>query len=149
MLRIVALGIATVALTMGSSGAIAQQAGGGGPEIGSGNASQSAGASREMQSSYNRMIGIIDPVKGAPTGVKGATRPAVAADLKPGLPLRDIKGVPIGAVAKVEQDGVVVDTGKTKIKVPAEAFGRDDLGLLLGITAVKFAELVAKARASN
>lgn len=146
MVRSVTLGLATIALAMGASGAVAQQAG---PEIGSGNASQSAGASRETQSSYNRMLGTIDPVKGTPAGVKGKTRPAVAADLKPGLPLRDIKGVPIGAVARVEQDGIVVDTGKTKIKVPAQAFGKDDLGLLLGISATKFAELVAKAQASN
>jgi hypothetical protein len=149
MVRSFTLGLGAVALVAGASGAVGQQQGGAGPEIGSGNAAQSSAATREAQSSYNRIIGNIDAPKGVPTGVKGKPKPAVAADLKPGSPLRDIAGVPIGLVAAVAPDGVVVDTGKTKIKVPTVAFGKDDYGLLLGITAVRFGELVAKASASN
>ncbi|MES2120781.1 MAG: hypothetical protein V4513_09420 [Pseudomonadota bacterium] len=149
MVRSVTLGFAMIALAMSSSAAFAQVVGGAGPEAGSGNAAQSSAASRDAQASYNRMVGSIDPVKAAPSGIKGKTRPAVAADFKVGSPLRDISGVPIGAVAAVEQDGVVVDTGKARIKVPAVAFGKDELGLMLGISAAKFAALVAKAHASN
>ena len=41
------------------------------------------------------------------------------------------------------------DTGKSKVKVPAIAFGKDDAGLLLGITAARFNELVAGSTATN
>jgi len=37
----------------------------------------------------------------------------------------------------------------TKIKVPTTAFGKDSQGLMLGITAEKFNELIAKAHAAN
>lgn len=141
MVRSFTLALGMFALTA-ASGATAQFVG---PAPGSGNASQSSAATRDQQATYNRIIGNIDPVKGVPQGVKGKPKPAVAADLKPGSPLRDIVGVPLGIVTAVEADGAVVDTGKTKIKVPIVAFGKDDLGLLLGINAAKFGELVAKA----
>jgi hypothetical protein len=146
MVRNVTLALGMFALTAASSGAMAQFVG---PVPGSGNATQSAGANRDQQAAYNRIIGNIDPVKVVPRGIKGKPKPAVAADLKPGSPLRDIVGAPIGPVAAVEADGVIVDTGKTKIKVPIVAFGKDDLGLLLGINAAKFGELIAKAQAGS
>ena len=43
---------------------------------------------------------------------------------------------------------IVIDTGQTKIGVPLSAFGKDDNGLILGITAEKFNQLVAQASAS-
>ena len=69
-----------------------------------------------------------------------------AEDLKPGSALRDKDGAPIGAISSVDAEGVIVDTGTTKIRVPAEAFGKDDAGLLLGISKAQFAELVAGAK---
>ena len=63
-----------------------------------------------------------------------------------GSPLRDKDGIPIGAVSAVDAEGVIVDTGTTKIRVPATAFGKDDSGLLLGISKAQFAELVAGAK---
>ena len=71
------------------------------------------------------------------------------ADIKAGSALRDKDGVKIGTVDTVDADGAVVNTGQTKIKVPLTAFGKDDQGLLLGITAARFNELVAKAHSSN
>jgi hypothetical protein len=141
------LGALAVAATAGTAGA--QQVGGAGPEIGTGDAARSSAATRDQQANYNRLIGNIDAPNAMPTGVKGKSKPAVVADLRAGSPLRDIAGVPIGRVALVAQDGVVVDTGRTKIKVPTVAFGKDDLGLLLGISAAKFGELVARAQSAR
>ena len=80
----------------------------------------------------------------SPRGVKGNAVPAVAADIIPGRPLRDIKGEPIARVDAVDAEGVIVATGATKVRLPLNAFGKDDIGLLLGITATKFRSLVAK-----
>lgn len=148
MIRSFALTVASAILVSGASAALAQQQGGGGPAIGSGNGAATASSNRDQQSNYNRVVGSLDQPQ-VKTGIKGKAAPATAADLKVGSPLRDIAGVPIGTVVTVDPDGAVVDTGKTKIKVPTVAFGKDDNGLLLGITAARFGDLVAKAKASH
>jgi hypothetical protein len=82
--------------------------------------------------------------------------PASAADIKAGTPVRDIKGVPVGTIAALASNEVVadpnqavIDTGQTKIGVPLSAFGKDDKGLLLSITAEKFNQLVAQVHANK
>ena len=78
---------------------------------------------------------------------------ATAADIKAGAQVRDIKGASIGVVATLaanqvaDPDSVVVDTGQNKVGVPLSAFGKDDEGLLLSITAQNFRQLVAQATA--
>jgi|GEM_PF-1481547 hypothetical protein len=91
-----------------------------------------------------------------PGGTHGSVTRATAADIKPGMPVRDVKGVPLGTIAAlapnevvVDSDQVVIDTGQTKISVPLIAFGKDDKGLLLSITADKFKQLVAQAHADS
>jgi hypothetical protein len=81
--------------------------------------------------------------------------PATAADIKAGAQIRDVKGVPVGTVASLAANEVVadptqivIDTGQTKIGVPLNAFGKDDKGLMLSITAEKFNELVAQVHAN-
>ena len=81
---------------------------------------------------------------------------ATAADIKPGTPVRDVKGVPLGTIAALgpnevvaDPDQGVIDTGQTKIGVPLVAFGKDDKGLLLSITAAQFNQLVAQAHAAS
>jgi hypothetical protein len=128
-------------------------AGAGVPAVGtSGDATKVSAGNRENSAAYNSLIGATDakPSKSEdrPAKHSGAVA-ATAADIKAGSPLRDVKGVSIGTVASVEADGVVVDTGQTKIKVPLMAFGKDDRGLLLAITAAKFNELIAQAHASH
>ena len=93
---------------------------------------------------YNSAIGQLGP-----RGVKGAPVPAAATDIVPGSPLRDIKGEPIARVDAVDAEGVIVVTGATKVRLPVNAFGKDGLGLLLGITADKFRALVVKATTSG
>jgi hypothetical protein len=85
----------------------------------------------------------------SPRGIKGTPVPAAASDILPGSPVRDILGEPVARVDAVVADGVVVDTGTAKVRMPANAFGKDELGLLLGIPASKFRSLVAKVTAAK
>lgn len=113
-------------------------------------ASSVANGSRQQQQDYNRLIGGMDqrPSSNAAKPNGGVTK-VTAADIKVGAALRDLTGQPLGKVAQVDADGVVVDTGQLRIKVPLIAFGKDSNGLLLGITAQKFNELTSKAHAQG
>jgi len=144
--------VATAMIALGATVAAAQ-AGSGQPAPGSGNSANITNNNREANSSYNHIVGAGDPKPGPnddrPHPKHTARGPATAADIKAGSPLRDSQGVAIGKVESVDPDGAVVNTGQTKIKVPLVAFGKDDQGLLLGITASKFNELITKAHSSN
>jgi hypothetical protein len=96
------------------------------------------------RAAYNSTIGHLSP-----RGVKGAPVPAAAADVVPGRALRDIKGEPIARVDSVDAQGVIVAAGSTRVRLPLNAFGKDEMGLLLGITADKFRALVVKATNSG
>jgi hypothetical protein len=104
-------------------------------------------AQQAERAAYNSAIGQLS--QPSPRGVKGAPVPAAAADVVAGRPLRDIKGEPIARVDAVDAQGVVVVAGNTRVRLPLNPFGKDDLGLLLGITADKFRALVAKATSAN
>lgn len=155
MTRTAARLLIAIVLGAGSAGAVSAQAnaGSGTPSVGtSGDSTKVSAGNREDNAAYNHLIGSTDTKSS-----KDEDRPArhsaavaaTAADIKAGSSLRDVKGVGIGTVASVDSDGVVVDTGQTKIKVPLMAFGKDDRGLLLAITAAKFNELIAQAKASH
>jgi hypothetical protein len=122
------------------------------PVPGSGDSTKISNGNRESQSNYNHLLNAGDP-KPADSADKpkspGKAVPAAAADIKAGSSLRDSQGVKLGTIDSVDDEGAVVNTGQTKIKVPLAAFGKDDQGLLLGITAARFNELVAKAKGSN
>lgn len=135
-----------------SSAAGAQQAAAGGPAPGAGDAGKSSSAYRESNSAYNRLIGSADPK--AITGQdsyksRRAAVPATIADIRPGSALRDSHRVAIGTVESLDDQGAIVNTGAMKIRVPVNAFGKDEQGLVLGITAARFSELVAKANAAH
>jgi hypothetical protein len=133
--------------------AIAQvaQSGPGAPVPGSGDSARISSGNRENHADYNRLIGAGNdrPKKDDRAEAHKGAVPATAADIKAGASLRDIKGVPIGTIASVDANQAVVDTGQTKIGVPLVAFGKDDKGLLLGMTADKFNQLVAQAHAKS
>jgi hypothetical protein len=105
---------------------------------------KAASAQQAERAAYNSTIGHLSP-----RGVKGAPVPAVAADVVPGRALRDIKGEPIARVDAVDAQGVIVAAGTTRVRLPLNAFGKDEMGLLLGITADKFRALVVKATNSG
>lgn len=144
--------LTAILLGAGAAGmANAQVSSGAAPSVGtSGVATSVAGANRENNSAYNQLVGAADQTttKAPDHPAKpGKAVPATAADIKPGARLRDEKGVPIGTIVSVDGTQAVVDTGQTKIGVPLIAFGKDDQGLLLGMTADKFNALVAQAHA--
>ena len=148
----------TLAFAAGATAASAQMSNSGpsGPAPGTGDSAKISQGNQQNNAAYNQLIGAGDS-KSAKAEVKAkphqAPVAATAADIKAGASLRDIKGVPIGTVASSDGQQVVVDTGATKIGVPLIAFGKDEQGLLLSITADKFNQLVAaahaKAQASN
>jgi len=125
--------------------------------VGSGPRSQDVAAgNRQVDNDYNTLAGRGVAVTNMDR--KGAKRhsavPATAADIKAGAQVRDVKGVPIGTIATLgpnevtaDSDQPVIDTGHGKIGVPLSAFGKDDKGLLLSITAQTFNQLVAQANA--
>ncbi len=121
-----------------------------------------AAANRQMDNDYNilasRGVKVTNKSRDRePLGKskRGSPVRAVAEDLKPGAQVRDVKGVVVGTIAAadpgvvVDPNQAVVETATGKIGVPLEAFGKDDKGLLLGLTADKFNQLVAQARTSN
>ena len=96
---------------------------------GSGNSAGITSNNREQNAGYNRVVGKPDPqAKEQPAGLKGKAVAAKAEDLKPGSPIRDKDGLPVGSVASVDAQGVVVDTGTTKIRVPARSFRQGRCG---------------------
>jgi hypothetical protein len=142
----------SVALGAGAATMAGAQAGPGsaGPLPGTGDSSRISQGNQQNNADYNRLIGASDGKSAKKDGKsethRSAAVAATPADIKAGAALRDVKGVPIGTIVSVDANQAVVDTGKTKIGVPLMAFGKDDQGLLLGMTADKFAELVAKAQ---
>jgi len=84
-----------------------------------------------------------------PTKTNGPVTKPTAADFAVGARIRDVNGQPAGTIDAVAADAVVVDNGRAKVKVPLTAFWKDNSGLLFGITAAKFNEIVAKAYAAN
>ena len=105
-------------------------------------------AQQADRAGYNSAVGQLSQ-RASPRGIKGAPVPAAAADVVPGRALRDIKGEPIARVDAVDAQGVIVATGSTRVRLPLNAFGKDELGLLLGITADKFRALVVNATNSG
>src|SRR3954463_4815741 len=135
MVRSIASTSVGVALTIAAASGAYAQATPTGPVAGSGDSTKISAGNQEANAQYNHLIGAGDPKVLAKDGNRGGKKSvavaATAADIKAGSAVRDIKGVPIGTVSQVDADGVIVDTGTTKIKVPAMGFGKDDQGLLL------------------
>jgi len=157
MRRMIWISIAAGAAFAGAGAANAQTTAPTGP-VGSGLRSQDVAAShREFDNDYNTIAGRgVDVTNMDRADQKGAMKrrsavPATASDVTAGAKIRDVKGVSVGVVATLaaneiaDPDSVVVDTGRAKIGVPLTAFGKDDKGLLLAITAENFNQLVAQA----
>lgn len=152
MVRSIAPTFVGLALTVALAGTATAQSVPTGPLPGSGDSAKISAGNRENNAEYNHLISTADPkapAKDDHATTKSTPVAATAADITVGSGLRDVNGVRIGTVSEVDADGVVVDTGTTKIKVPASGFGKDSGGLLLNVTAARFNELVAKAHAGH
>lgn len=77
----------------------------------------------------------------------GTARPAKADELAAGAIVNDRTGVMIAKIAEVRMDGIIVSTGATKVKIPADAFGHNKAGLLLDMTKIQFEKLVSGTNA--
>jgi len=138
--------IAGLGFFMLGSGAALAQAGPSMPGPVGPDANASAASGRDQTQGFNHVMNSMDRQK---VVTKGAVRKVTSAEVTVGAPLRDVDGQPIGKVDSVAADGIVIDSGQSKVKVPLTAFGMDKSGLVLGITAAKFSELVAKAHAAS
>jgi len=136
-----------LALAASSIAAAQMPAPGSGQTPGTVDPVKATSAQQAERAAYNSAIGQLS--QASPRGVKGAPVPAAAGDVVPGRPLRDIKGEPIARVDAVDAQGVIVTAGSTRVRLPLNAFGKDDIGLLLGITAEKFRALLVKAASAN
>ena len=117
------------------------------PAAGTGNSREMSRANRNEVESYNRVAneGVkITNADGRPVARKKAPVAAVAADITVGAAVRDKTGVAFATVEKLDSDGVVVKSGDRLAKLPLNAFGKDDAGLLIGITAAEFQAAIAK-----
>jgi hypothetical protein len=76
---------------------------------------------------------------------KNTARAAKSAELVVGARIADNKGAELGYIKSIEPDGVVVATLAGQVRVPAEAFGKNKQGLLIGMSKVDFDKLVATA----
>jgi len=79
------------------------------------------------------------------TASKDAAHPATASDLAVGAAIADSKGVQVGYIKSIDPDGVVVATVGGQVKVPSDALGKNQKGLLIGMTKADFDKLVAQA----
>jgi hypothetical protein len=139
------------ALTLASA-ASAQQGGGPPPVIpgagGGPRAQDVAAANRAVDSDYNTLAG--RGVEVTSDKSRANSRPrgpvvALAADFIVGASVRDRNGAQIATVEGLETDGAVVKAGDRLAKLPLDAFGKDDAGLLLGITAAEFQAAIAQS----
>jgi hypothetical protein len=76
---------------------------------------------------------------------RNASRPAKASELTAGASIADNKGTEVGHIKSVDPDGVIVETAAGYIKVPADAIGKNNAGLLIGMSKADFDKLVAQA----
>ena len=119
-----------------------------GPAPGTVDGTAAARTSRDQQEGYNRVVnqGVkvtnADEQKGVKK--KKAAVPATEADITAGAAVRDKNGVPVATVERLEADGAVVKSGERLAKLPIDAFGKDDAGLLIGITADEFQAAIAQ-----
>ena len=82
-------------------------------------------------------------------GKLGHSRPAKKDELTAGASINDKTGILIARIEKVDPDGVVVTVGTAKVKVPADAFGHNNLGLLLDMTKAQFDQVVAQTNTTH
>ncbi|MEO5775092.1 MAG: hypothetical protein ABIQ32_13385 [Sphingomicrobium sp.] len=150
--RLIAVAATLIAAAATATPASAQAAPGG-PAPGTGNGAAMVANSRDENSAYNRIIGKVgaDPVKTeqAQRAAKLRAVPANPADVVPGAAVRDIKGVALGRVEKIDGDSAVLAFNSGKIRFPLIGFGKDANGLLINLTREDFLARVAKSKASS
>jgi hypothetical protein len=74
---------------------------------------------------------------------QNAPRAATAADLTAGATVRATDGLQVATIERLEADGAVVRVGDRLAKLPLDAFGKNDAGLMIAVTAAEFQTAIA------
>jgi hypothetical protein len=98
--------------------------------------------------SQRAMNNLPDP-DGRATASLGPARPAKSGELIPGAVVDDRTGNAMAKIESVDPDGVIVSMGAAKVKVPADAFGHNNAGLLIDMTKGQFEQVVAQANKAS
>jgi hypothetical protein len=78
----------------------------------------------------------------------GRAVPAKSSEVIAQAAVYDLTGQSVGTIETVDADGAVVMTAVGKVKIPLNAFGKNKLGLLVGLSKKDFEAQVMKANAS-
>jgi hypothetical protein len=73
--------------------------------------------------------------------------PAKPNDIVVAAAVFDLSGQTVGTIETVDADGAVVATSLGRAKIPLNAFGKNRIGLVIGLSKKDFEALVAKANA--
>jgi hypothetical protein len=74
------------------------------------------------------------PNQAADQAQAGKITKATAADIKAGVSVYDQKSGLVGKIVSSSAKGAVLDTGTTKVTIPASSFAKSDKGLVIGTT---------------
>lgn len=113
------LALAAVAATLPAGMTLAQQTG--------------APATPPDPTAGQQMAPQTDPAASAPAQ-SDAVAPATEADVKKGASVVDQKGDAVGTVESVSAEGAVVSTGNARVQLPLNSFGKNDKGLVIGMS---------------
>ena len=139
-LHLVAAGVAAL-LAAGAAQAQVQ----GGPAPGTADSTKVTNENREVREEFNRQVGKHD----RKSKRKLTAVPAKPEEIVPGKAVSTLKGELLGTVETVEADGAVISTGKGKVKIAIEGFGRTDQGLVLAISKDEFEAAVVAAHVAK
>ncbi|WP_427967939.1 hypothetical protein [Altererythrobacter sp.] len=136
-------------LAAASSPAVAQLAPPEAPAPGTVDGAAAARGNREQLEGYNRVVNQGVKVSNADDERrdkrnKKGPQLAGAADFTAGATVRDKYGVHIATIEAIDETGVIVKSDMRLAKLPQEAFGKDDAGLMLGISAHEFRAAIAE-----
>lgn len=144
--------IAALAMLTGAgTSALAQVAGGPPPppSVGAADSAAVIRNNREQAEGYNRVVseGVrISSAEDAPVGKrkKGGATVAGFADFSVGATVRDKSGTLIATIERIEVDGAILKSDGRLAKLQLQAFGKDEVGLILGISADEFRAAIAR-----
>jgi hypothetical protein len=140
--------LAAAAMCLGTGTAYAQEAGADPSTGGVGSSSPNArlaGAMSDHDATRERDEAL---AKQRPRVATKSTRsvPATPEDITVGSELRDNKGDLVGTIDSVTMASAIVDYGSGKVAIPLEAVGKNNKGLLIGMSKADFLKMAATAQ---
>lgn len=81
-----------------------------------------------------------------PEAAAAVAAPAIPVEI--GAPVFDIEGAPIGNIVSNDGTNVVVSLGEKQVALPANSFGKNEKGLVLGLTVAQLTASLAQQDAA-